>query len=87
MKDFDGLIPSLYTLFEDFKYLESCAYCVKRLIGPSTSIWETMSSMFVLQSESEEYYLATGDCIIQTSESTFRRQRATDRERLETGYV
>lgn len=29
MKDFDGLIPSLYTFFEDFKYLESCAHCVK----------------------------------------------------------
>ena len=24
MKDVDGLIPSLYTFFEDFKYLESC---------------------------------------------------------------
>ncbi|CEO59622.1 hypothetical protein PMG11_04291 [Penicillium brasilianum] len=87
MKDFDGLIPSLYTLFEDFKYLESCAHCVKRLIGPSTSIWETMSSMFVAHSDSEEYHPNAGDCIIQTSESTFRRQRATDMERLETGYV
>lgn len=26
MKDFDGLVPSLYTLFEDFKYLESREY-------------------------------------------------------------
>ncbi|PYH43039.1 uncharacterized protein BP01DRAFT_375838 [Aspergillus saccharolyticus JOP 1030-1] len=27
-----GLIPSLRTFFEDFKYLESCAYCLKRLV-------------------------------------------------------
>ncbi|KAI1829420.1 hypothetical protein DTO006G1_9636 [Penicillium roqueforti] len=87
MKDFDGLIPSLYTLFEDFKYLESCAHCVKRLFGPSTSIWQTMSSMFVPQSDSEEDHSEVGESIIQTSESTFRRQRATDVERLEAGYL
>lgn len=33
MQRFDGLIPSLYTFFEDLKYLEACAYCVKRLCG------------------------------------------------------
>lgn len=86
MKDFDGLVPSLYTFFEDFKYLESCAQCVKRLFGPSTSIWQSMSSIFVSQSDSEEHPDA-GESIIQTSESTFRRQRATDMERLETGYL
>lgn len=83
LKDFDGLIPSLYTFFEDFKYLESCAHCVKRLFGPQTeSVWQTMRSMFIpsLDSEAEESF-------IQTSESTFRRQRATDVERLEMGYL
>ncbi|KAJ5142480.1 uncharacterized protein N7515_001267 [Penicillium bovifimosum] len=85
LKDFDVLVPSLYTFFEDFKYLESCAHCVKRLFGPSTSIWQSMSSMFVPQSDSED---GTGveESLIQTSESTFRHQRATDVERLETGY-
>ncbi|KAL2360830.1 hypothetical protein RJZ56_006305, partial [Blastomyces dermatitidis] len=29
MKVFGGLVPSLYMFFEDFKYLESCAHCVK----------------------------------------------------------
>jgi hypothetical protein len=85
MKDFDVLVPSLYTFFEDFKYLESCAHCVKRLFGPSTSIWQSMSSMFVPQSDSEDDHGA-GESLIQTSESTFRRQRATDVERFETGY-
>ncbi|RDH30832.1 hypothetical protein BDQ94DRAFT_180863 [Aspergillus welwitschiae] len=83
MKDFDGLIPSLYTFFEDFKYLESCAHCVKRLFGPSTeSVWETMRSMFIPSSN-----LEGGECVIQTSESTFRHQWATDVKRLEMGYL
>lgn len=82
MKDFDGLVPSLYTFFEDFKYLENCAHCVKRLFGPLTeSVWETMKSIFIPSSDSE------AESIIQTSESTFRRQRATDLERLEMGYL
>lgn len=38
IKDFNRLIPSLYTFFEDFKYLESCAHYVKQLFGPLTSI-------------------------------------------------
>ncbi|GAA87890.1 hypothetical protein AKAW_06004 [Aspergillus luchuensis IFO 4308] len=83
MKNFDGLVPSLYTFFEDFKYLESCAHCVKRLFGPSAeSVWETMRSMFIPSSN-----LEGEECVIQTSESTFRRQRATDVERLNMGYL
>ncbi|KAA8652086.1 DUF3723 domain-containing protein [Aspergillus tanneri] len=83
MKTFNGLVPSLYTFFEDFKYLESCAHCVKRLFGASTeSVWNTMSSMFIpsLDSEAEEI-------VIQVSESTFRHERATDAERLDKGYL
>lgn len=87
MKDFDVLVPSLYTFFEDFKYLESCAHCVKRLFGPSTSIWQSMSSMFVPLSDSQDNHPEAGEGIIQTSESTFRRQQATDLERLKTGYL
>ncbi|KAK9604418.1 hypothetical protein V6Z93_002386 [Aspergillus fumigatus] len=80
MQQFDGLIPSLYTFFEDFKYLESCSRCVKRLIGPSTnSVWKSMSSMFI-PSEGREG-------LIQTSESTFRSERASDAERLDKGYL
>jgi hypothetical protein len=87
MKDFDGLIPSLYTFFEDFKYLESCAHCLKRLLGPSPrSLREAMSSMFDPDSESEGDHREKGKCIIQTSESTFRRLRATEAECLEAGY-
>lgn len=88
MQNFDGLIPSLYTFFEDFKYLESCAHCIKRLFGPSSSsIRETMSSMFIPCLEEGLLGSESADCIIQTAESTFRRQHATDMERLETAYL
>ncbi|KAL4801661.1 hypothetical protein BDV18DRAFT_164709 [Aspergillus unguis] len=81
LKDFDGLIPSLYTFFEDFKYLECCAHCIKRLLSPSTeSVWKTMSTMFVASPDEE----AMG--LVQTSESTFRRERTTGAERLDRGY-
>jgi hypothetical protein len=87
MKDFDGLIPSLYTFFEDFKYLESCSHCLKRLLSPSPrSVREAMSSIFDPDSESEDDHREKGECIIQTSESTFRRLHATETECLETGY-
>jgi hypothetical protein len=87
MKDFDGLIPSLYTFFEDFKYLESCAHCLKRLLGPSPrSVREAMSSIFDPDSESGENHREKGKCIIQTSESTFRRLHASETECFETGY-
>ncbi|KAJ0418856.1 hypothetical protein BJY00DRAFT_324647 [Aspergillus carlsbadensis] len=80
MQEFDGLIPSLYTFFEDFKYLESCSRCIKRLIGPSTSsVWGSMSYIFT-PSEGDEG-------VIQTSESTVRMERASDAERLEKAYL
>ncbi|KAL4891360.1 hypothetical protein BDV59DRAFT_68017 [Aspergillus ambiguus] len=80
MQGFDGLIPSLYTFFEDFKYLESCSRCVKRLTGPSTnSLWKSMSSIFI-PSEG-------GEGVIQTSESTFRSERASDMGCLDKGYL
>lgn len=83
LANFDGLVPSLYTFFEDFKYLESCAHCVKRLFGSSTeSVWKAMSSIFVPYSGSE-----VEERLIQTSESTFRREAATDAERLDMGYL
>ena len=90
MQNFDGLIPSLYTFFEDFKYLEACAHCVKRLCDPiDQSIWRTMSSIFVSPLSTDERIANPGvtDSLIQTSESTFRRQSATDMECLETGYL
>ena len=83
MKNFDRLIPSLYTFFEDFKYLESCVHCIKQLYGPSTkSVWEAMRLIFIPSSDS-----GTEESVIQTSECTFRHQCATYMEYFETGYL
>ncbi|CAG8947720.1 unnamed protein product [Penicillium salamii] len=88
VQSYGGLIPSLFTFFEDFKYLEACAHCIKRLCGPiNMSIWRTMSSIFIPPSEEGTAASGAADSLIQTSESTFRRQPATDMERLETGYL
>ncbi|GLA67536.1 hypothetical protein AtubIFM54640_010855 [Aspergillus tubingensis] len=79
MQRFDGLIPSLYTFFEDFKYLVSCAHCIKRLLGHvKGSIHTTMNHMFVAPPE--------GECLIQTSESSFRTARVSPMEQFELGY-
>ncbi|QKX63179.1 uncharacterized protein TRUGW13939_10348 [Talaromyces rugulosus] len=81
MEHFDGLIPSLYTFFEDFKYLEDCASCVKRLLPDCTdSVWRTMSEMFVASPEAEQ------EVLIQTSESMFRTIRAPGRDCLDLAY-
>ncbi|GFF50438.1 hypothetical protein IFM46972_09044 [Aspergillus udagawae] len=81
LANFNRLVPSLYKFFEDFKYLESCAHCVKRLFSSLTeSVWKTMSSIFVPYSGSE-----VEERLIQTSESTFWREAATDAERLDMG--
>ncbi|PTU22239.1 hypothetical protein P175DRAFT_0529274 [Aspergillus ochraceoroseus IBT 24754] len=79
MQRFDGLIPSLYTFFEDFKYLVSYAHCIKRLLGHvKGSIHTTMNHMFVAPPE--------GECLIQTSDSSFRTARVSPMEQFELGY-
>lgn len=78
---FEGLIPSLYTFFQDFKYLETCARCIKRLIPPPrTSIKRSMQAIFVASPEIEEKSL------IQTSEIGFYERSADSSERLDVAY-
>lgn len=80
IEHFDGIIPSLFTFWEDFKYFESCAHCIRRLFGAvDRSIWNTMKHMFVdTASESNG--------LIQTSAYSFRQQVASGSERLDIGY-
>jgi hypothetical protein len=78
---FDGVIPSLYTFFEDFKYLESCAQCLKQILGPQVaSIWENMKRLFLPSPKGER------ECLIQTTARCFRRQRLDDMKSLEICY-
>lgn len=56
---------------------------MKRLFGLSTElVWKTISLIFVPSSGSE-----VGERVIQTFKSTFRREPATDAERLDIVYL
>ncbi len=38
LRSIDGLIPSLFTFFEDLKYLSACSDCLKRLVKVSRGV-------------------------------------------------
>ena len=53
LRKVEGLIPSLFTLFEDLKMLEAYADCVKRLthLPPRKTLSSTLQSIFVTNEE------------------------------------
>lgn len=77
----DGIIPSLYTFFRDISYLELCANAVKRLIVLNKQ-HPTVRCALVRSFRPSR---TDSDCLIQTSETTFRRHRSND-ERIMSGY-
>jgi len=78
----DGLIPSLFTFFEDVKYLEACANCVKRLV--SLSPRDTVSTAL------EKAFCDTNQradrAVIQVTESSFTSSPASLADRVDLGY-
>ncbi|KAL4984462.1 hypothetical protein BDW68DRAFT_180652 [Aspergillus falconensis] len=80
LKEFDRLIPSLYTFFEDFKYFTACAECMQRLLVTNKNqptIYTAMGYMF--QPETQE-------CRIHISESSQRSVYGSYREILDVSY-
>ncbi|TVY13719.1 hypothetical protein LARI1_G009020, partial [Lachnellula arida] len=78
----DYLIPSLFTFFEDLKYLNACADCLKRLVKLSRH-----DTVFTALQRKFPYESQTGDqCVLEVAESTFvvRPGRAADR--FDLGY-
>ncbi|KAF7136920.1 hypothetical protein CNMCM5793_006582 [Aspergillus hiratsukae] len=76
------IIPSLHTFFQDMWYLEACANCMKRLVNPCQrypSVKSAFLGVFKVDPNN-------GDCLIQTSETDFRHQRASQSDRAEVGY-
>ena len=61
-----GLIPSLYSFFEDFKYLEACATSVKRLVklSPFDTVFTALDHAF------EDVNQEPGQVKFQEAEST-----------------
>lgn len=78
----DGIIPSLHTFFRDISYLNICADAVKRLVVLNKQ-HPTVRSALV---HSFQPCHADDDCLIQMSETSFRRQRGSNAEHLKSGY-
>ncbi|KAJ5346798.1 uncharacterized protein N7506_000051, partial [Penicillium brevicompactum] len=78
---FKGLIPSLYSFFEDFKYLEACSHCVRQMIGvPLSSIKNTMKHSFTPGPASEKSFP------IQVSERSFSYLNFTQEQCFDLAY-
>ncbi|KAL5333673.1 hypothetical protein BJX70DRAFT_48849 [Aspergillus crustosus] len=78
----DGIIPSLHTFFRDISYLELCANAVKRLVLLNKQQL-TVRSALVHSFRSRR---SDGACLVQTSETRFRRQLGANDERIASGY-
>jgi hypothetical protein len=66
LRTVNGLIPSLYTFFEDLKYLEACAGSMKHLIKPSPK--QTMRSAL------NQIFFGKNQLVIQEAHSTYSTQ-------------
>jgi hypothetical protein len=81
LQRFDGLIPSLYSFFEDFKCLESWASCLRRLFIPDGH------TMRVTMSRPESFSCREdGACIVQTSEAGFSSRSEAQSKHFELAY-
>ena len=82
LQAFKGIVPSLFTFFEDVKYLEACADCLKWLVslGPR----DTVSTAYkkILTSETP----GTDSALVQETESTFRRMTVGFADQNNLGY-
>lgn len=74
------LIPTLYTLFEDIKYLMAPSKILRQLF-PKTSktVCQAMGGIFVGSKSSNQI-------VIQESEDAFRRQSGLPKDRFDAGY-
>ncbi|KAL2802958.1 hypothetical protein BJX63DRAFT_425661 [Aspergillus granulosus] len=73
------IIPSLYSFFQNMRYLAACANCMKRLV--SFSKYHCTIKTAILSS-----FQPPGSCLIQTSETSFRELHASANECAELAY-
>jgi len=78
----DGLIPSLFTFFEDIKYLQATADCVKQLIklSPRDTVFTALDNCFSNASQTSD------QCIIQEADSTFAVRPGTSGDYFDLYY-
>jgi Protein of unknown function (DUF3723) len=82
LRSIDYLIPSLFTFFEDLKYLRACADCLKRLVKVSRrdTVRTALERKFPYTDEAGDHY------VVEVAESNivYRSGRALDR--FDSGY-
>ncbi|KFZ04568.1 hypothetical protein V502_10052 [Pseudogymnoascus sp. VKM F-4520 (FW-2644)] len=81
LRSVDGLIPSLFTFFEDLKYLIACAGCLKRLVRLSRqdTVYTAFQENFTYSNQVGNQYT------LEVAESTFV-VKPGQVDRLDIGY-
>ncbi|KAL5344424.1 hypothetical protein ACLOAV_010684 [Pseudogymnoascus australis] len=81
LRSVDCLIPSLFTFFEDLKYLIACAGCLKRLVRPSRqdTVYTAFRHNFTYSNQVNNQYT------LEVAESTFV-VKPGQVDRLDIGY-
>ncbi len=82
LQAWEGLVPTLRTFFENFKYIESCANRVKSLITVSSrgTLYTAMARNF------SETTQKRGKCIVQEAESVFTYRPCNTQDRVALHY-
>ncbi|KAI9772442.1 MAG: hypothetical protein M1840_000645 [Geoglossum simile] len=81
LRQVEGLIPSVYTFFEDAKYLKPCARIMKQLFGKTKlTVYQAMCRIFLGCNQSDDEY------ILQGSEKVFQSIPGSLKDQVEFGY-
>lgn len=82
MRSIDYLIPSLFTFFEDLKYLHACADCLKRLVKVSRrdTVRTALEWKFPYTEEAGDHY------VIEVTESNIVDRSGRAVNRVDLGY-
>ena len=82
LRSIDRLIPSLFTLLEDLKYLRVCADCLKRLVKVSRrdTVRTALERKFPYTDEAGDQY------VIEVADSTFVDRSGRAVGRFDLGY-
>jgi len=82
LRSIDCLIPSLFTFFEDLKYLSACADCLKRLVKLSRkdTVFTALRHKFPHRSETRGQY------VLEVAEATFVVRSGRTVDRFDVGY-
>lgn len=81
LQEVPGLIPSMYSFFEDFKYVNPLAKILKRLFGKTKdTVYQAMGQIFSGCNQKDDEY------IVQQSERSFRSESGNLSDQFEFGY-